>query len=214
MDYKTIYTKGITYIERVPGTEKWYWGMDYTDGDLYEAEELYKENGRIKNNRLIFISYPEGNIYEPMTVREGQYLGKPVFWENEIYFLLVDFKSRDIFIFKCSEDMASASMFMRVALDEVKDCWNLMLEISPLTLVRQGNENRFQVVWPDKGNFPIDPSESFDSRDGDKLIFSKWYEDPDYREETIIRAYPTGEIIESKKGSIIEMPDGQKWILE
>ena len=214
MEYKRLNTNGISYLERIPGTEKWYWGMDYTDGDLYEAEELFKENHRIKCNRLIFVSYPEGKVYEPMRVREGQFLGKPVFYEDEIYFLLVDFKSRDIFIFKCSEDMTSASMFTRIALDEVKDCYNLMLEISPLTLVRQGSENRFQVVWPDKGNFPIEPSESFDSRDGDKLIFSRWFEDPDYREETIIRTYPTGEIVKSVRGSILEMPDGQKWLLD
>ncbi len=214
MDYKKIETKGITYINRVPGTEKWYWGMDYTDGDLYEAEELFNFGNSITHNRLIFVSYPEGTVYEPMTVRDGQYLGKPVFWEDSIYFLLVDFKSRDIFIFKCEDDMMSASMYTRVALDEVKDCYNLMLEISPLTLVRQGSENRFQVVWPDKGNFEIDPEESFDSRDGDKLIFSKWFEDPDYREETIIREYPTGEKREQFRGSILEMPDGRKWVLE
>lgn len=214
MNYKKIETKGIAYIDRVPGTENWYWGMDYACGDLYEAEELFRDGNRITHNRLIFVSYPDGAVFEPMTVREGQYLGSPVCWEGEIYFILVDFKSRDIFIFKCGEDMSSATMFTRVSLDEVRDCYNLKLEISPLTLVRQGSENRFQVVWPDKGNFEIDPQESFDSRDGDKLIFSKWFEDPDYREETVIREYPTGEIREQVKGSIIEMPDGQKWLLD
>ena len=84
----------------------------------------------------------------------------------------------------------------------------------PLTLVRQGHENDFQVVWPEKGDFEISPSESFYFRDGERLIFSKWYEDPYYREETVIRAYPSGEVLEEIKGAVVRMPDGQKWMLE
>lgn len=44
MKTKTIETDGITYIEPVPGaTSEWYYGMDYEHGDLYEAEELFKD---------------------------------------------------------------------------------------------------------------------------------------------------------------------------
>ena len=54
---------------------------------------------------------------------------------------------------------------------------------------------------------------SFDSREGDKLYFSRWYEDPDYREEVVVRHFPHGEIRELIPGVLMEMPDGQKWIL-
>ena len=41
---KKIHTGGITYIQPLTGTDEWYWGTDYTSGDLYEAEELYRDN--------------------------------------------------------------------------------------------------------------------------------------------------------------------------
>ena len=110
--------------------------------------------------------------------------------------------------------MSGAELVKELPLNAVKDCYNLMLDTEPLTLVRQGHENDFQVIWPEKGDFEISPTETFYFRDGDRLIFSKWYEDPYYREETVIRAYPSGKVLEEIKGAVIRMPDGQKWMLE
>ena len=47
---------------------------------------------------------------------------------------------------------------------------------------------------------------------GEELIFSKWYEDPDYREEVVVRRYPTGEVLERMDGTLITMPHGQRWL--
>jgi hypothetical protein len=110
--------------------------------------------------------------------------------------------------------MESAEVHARLPLGAVPDCYNLMLHTTPLTLTRQGHENTFQVVWPEQGSFTIEPQESLDSREGDKLVFSRWYEDPDYREEVIVRKYPTGEVLERANGTLMTMPDGQKWIFE
>ena len=52
---KKIDTQGITYIETLEGSKDWYWGTDYTSGDLYEAEELFKQGHPINQNRLLFI---------------------------------------------------------------------------------------------------------------------------------------------------------------
>ena len=40
---KRIETQGIYCIEPLDGSREWYWGMDYTGGDLYEAEELFRQ---------------------------------------------------------------------------------------------------------------------------------------------------------------------------
>lgn len=205
---------GINYLEILEGTDRWRWGMDYTNGDLYEAEDLYKDGHEITSNRLIFVSYPEGKVCEPVRASEGQYLGRPVWSEGRVFCLLVDFNCRLVRILRCSEDMSGADALEEISLETVKDCYNLFLDMEPLTLVRQGHENDFQVVWPEKGDFEISPSESFYFRDGERLIFSKWYEDPYYREETVIRAYPSGEVLEEIKGAVVRMPDGQKWMLE
>ena len=45
---KTISTGGVTFIELVPGgTSEWYYGSSLTHGDLYEAEELFRDDMHI-----------------------------------------------------------------------------------------------------------------------------------------------------------------------
>lgn len=72
---KPINTNGITYLEKLEGTTKWYWGTDYIHGDLYEAEELFNNNHKIKSNTLLFVSYPDGKVIEPIKAQDGQYFG-------------------------------------------------------------------------------------------------------------------------------------------
>ena len=217
MHSKEIKTGGISYLELLEGTGSWYWGMDYTSGDLYEAEELYQDGHPIKKNRLIFVNFPEGEVYEPVIAGDAQYLGRPVYWEGSIYMLLVDFSKRvmSILDWNVQEGPSEApKTAAELPLDAAKDCYNLMLETSPLCLLRQGRDDDFQVIWPEQGAFAIDPRESLYFRDGERLIFSKWFEDPYYREELIIRKYPTGEILEQRPGGARRMPDGQLWLLK
>ena len=211
MEYTRIETGGIGCLTRMDGTD-WQWGSDYTSGDLYEAEELFRDGHPISKNRLVFLHWPEPRLYEPVAAKNGQYFGRPCFWDGSVYILLVDFPQKEIRIYRCAADMESAEVHVCLPLGAVPDCYNLMLHAAPLTLTRQGHENTFQVVWPERGSFAIEPTESFDSREGDRLIFSKWYEDPDYREEVVVRKYPTGELLERADGTLMTMPDGQKWL--
>ena len=68
-------------------------------------------------------------------------------------------------------------------------------------------------LWPENKSFPIGSTEGFYFRKEEKLYFSAWYEDPDYRVEIIIRDFDTGEVIKKMPGSIRLMPDGQQWLL-
>ena len=64
---KTVDTGGITFVEPVPGgTDEWYYGMDVAQGDLYEAEELFKAGEEVRGGRLLCIRYPEGAVFEPL----------------------------------------------------------------------------------------------------------------------------------------------------
>ena len=71
---KTIDTGGIGWLDELG--DGLYWGMDYTSGDLYEAFDLYRDGHRINKNRLIFVRYPEGAVFEPVKAEDGQYLGR------------------------------------------------------------------------------------------------------------------------------------------
>ena len=233
MDEKTIKTNDIGFVAPLEGCSNWYWGTDCASGDLYEAQELWEGGHPLNKNRLILVSYPQGELFEPLIAEEGQYFGAPVYMDGSIFCLLVDFERSAIRIYRIlekwitgaqTEEKADARekptlldpiLAAELPLDSVKDCYNLQLAASPLCLVRQGHDNDFQVIWPEHGDFSIAPSESFYFRGGDELIFSKWYEEeePYYRywEDVVVRSYPDGKIKEQRKGSLLKMPNGDIW---
>ena len=195
------------------GTTKWYWGTDYIHGDLYEAEELFNNNHKIKSNTLLFVSYPDGKVIEPIKAQDGQYFGRPIYYNNNIIILIVDFNKQLIKLEQYDDITSEIVNIVSIPLSEVKDCYNLMLNTYPLMLTREGNENVFEIIYPNKIQFPIGNGESFYFRKDDHLYFSVWVEDEQYREEVIIRDINTGDIIEKKAGAITVLPDGQVWLL-
>ena len=158
---KIIETNGITYLEKFDLCSEWYWGTNYTSGDLYEAEEMFLSGKEFSPNRLIFVHYPDGNIFEPIKSEEGQYFGMPAYIEGSIYILRVSFVEKAIRIYKCSDDMCETVLTVELLLDAVKDCYNLKLDGNPLMLTRQGGDYLFQVIWPEKVEFAIGTGESF-----------------------------------------------------
>lgn len=210
---KIIETNGITYLEKFDGCPEWYWGIDYTNGDLYEAEEIFLSGKEIKTNRLIFVHYPDGKVFEPIQPQVNQYFGTPAYINGSVYILLVSFEEKMIRVYQCSADMCEVIPVAELSLDVVKDCYNLKLDGSPLMITRQGAENQFQVIWPEQFQFDIGARETFCFKQNDKLYFSEWHEDPEYREEINVREYPTGKLLEKIPGGKMTMPDGQSWIL-
>ena len=88
---KEIDTYGIHWIEPLEGSGQWFWGTDYSSGDLYEAENLFKKGYSVEPNRLVFVHYPEGEVIEPVLAEPGQYFEKPIYDNGRFIMLLVDF---------------------------------------------------------------------------------------------------------------------------
>lgn len=209
---KIIETKGITYLEKLSEESNWYWGTDYACGDLYEAEEVFLKGNRFEPNRLIFVQYPEGNVFEPIQAKEKQYFGRPACIDGKIYILLVDFEEKMIRVLVW--DIEEASIITEIPLQDVEDCYNLKLDGSPLMLTRQSHDNHFQILWPEKTDFRIGERESFYLRKENQLFFSEWYEDPEYREEVNIREYPTGQLVKKIHGAMFSASGDTIWILK
>ena len=215
---KTIKTNGITYIEALSGTDEWYYGLDFPQGDLYEAEEIFRTGRPVEGRDLILIHYPDGEVFRPVPKTAGEYSEVPVYLDGGIFILNVRFAEAEIQIlrFDCvTHDVETVAV---LPLDSVKDCYNLQLHTAPVTLTRQGCEGRFDIVWPEKTVFDLGEHESFFMRDGDRLFFNKWYEEGDgvdyrYWDETVVRDL-SGGLIEVLPGDIRLMPDGQLWHLE
>lgn len=210
---KRIVTNGITYLEPLTGSREWYWGADYASGDLYEAEELFRSSHPIQKNRLILVRCPEGTVYEPFRTEPGQYLGRPVYHDGQVVLLLVDFPKAEIRILVFDETAGTTMPLAVLPLSIAADCYNLMLEASPLLLTRSAHNNKFQILWPERRDFTVEDHEYFAFLEGNKLYTSVWYEDPDYREEVLVRDYETGDVLERIPGNLRAMPDGQNWLL-
>lgn len=211
---KRINTQGITYIELLDGSRgTWYWGSDYASGDLYEAEELFRSGHPVRSNKLIFVHFPDGRAIEPVAAKEGQYFGRPLFYEGKLHILTVDFPAGAIRITQYDDELGRITPVAEVPLSAVKDCYNLMLETSPLMLARHGMEDSFQLIWPERVSFPIGEREAFLFRDGERLYFTTWRDEPEYEEEVLVRSMETGALIERISGTLMFMPDGQRWLL-
>ena len=211
---KIIQTKGIIYFNELGNSSGWYWGTDYAGGDLYEAEELFRDGHEISSNRLVFLHYPDGSTAEPIKAKAGQYFGSPVFYQGQVYLLMVDFPAETILIFRWKPDTDIVNHVTELPLSSAIDCYNLSLRAGKeLMLLREGGSGPFQIIWPEKAQFSIGEQEGFEFRDGDRLYFSRWEEDPEYREEVVIRQFPTGKLLEVLPGSLQEFPAGQHWLL-
>ena len=209
---KIIELNSTTNLQAISGTDVWYFSTDYIHGDLYEAEELYHQGHKVKSNALYLVHYPDGKVFRPVAQRDGCHVGNPVCDGAAIALPIVDFVAGVIEIVRFDPQTERAAPVVELSLSSVKDCYNLLLHTAPLMLTRQA-DNMFEIVWPEKASYAIGVRESFVFRDGDKLYFQEWFEDPDYREEVVVRDLHTGKILERFSGAIKEMPNGQHWLL-
>lgn len=209
---KKIETQGINDIVPLDGSSDWYWGIDYTGGDLYEAGELFLQGHAINKTRLILIHYPDGKVIEPIGAKQGQYFGKPVCCEGKVVLLTVDFPAGKIKIMQFDHMLERPVLLAELPLSCVDDCYNLMLKETSLMLIRHGSDHKFQILWPQSTEFYTGNKEAFLFRDGGELYFSTWFEDPNYREEVIVRKMDTGDVLRTIPECMMAMPDGQIWI--
>ena len=207
---KIIDLHGMTNMELVRGgTDEWYWSTDYIHVDLYEAEELFKMGHPVQSNKLYLIHYPDGTIYEPVSAVDGQYIGYPVYDNGAVALLVVSFEEAVIRILRFRPE--ETQEVAKLPLSAVKNCYNLILHTNPLTLTRQANDNMIEIIWPEHVQLAIEDRETLNFREGDKLYTTVWYEDPDYREETVVRSAQDGTILDRYPGDIRIMPNGEKW---
>lgn len=203
------------YPERIDGTSEWYYCKMAKNCfcDLHEAEEIVKAGHVYEGMNCVLIHFPDGKVFRPFETRQNVYVDAPVFWDGKLYFLVVDFSKRWIEIIAVNTRSYEKNVVAGVSLEEVEDCYNLMLRVAPVILVRDGNKNVLEVVYPEKKRFEIGNHEVMLFRDGNQVYFSDWYEDPVYHERTIVRDWNTGEVTESFEGQVCRIPNGDVWVI-
>lgn len=204
---------GKRYLEAILGSDNWYWTGDNNNGELYEMEEAFKLGKPFPENNLLLVHYPSGKAVVALEAEKGQYFGSPRVIDGVCYLLAVNFIDSLINIYQFDIEKQVANMVVQLPLSEVKDCYNLQLDGSPVMLTRQAfHEDKFEIIWPQKKVFETDAG--FSHRKGGTLYFSNWLEDPDYREVVSIVDFETGELLEEVDGYLRKMPNGEVWLLE
>lgn len=202
-----------TYPEEIEGTNEWYTaresGADFCD--LYDAQKIYNQDGIFKGMNYYLIHYPDGEVHLPFENTRNTYVDKPIWNDGVFNFLVVDFEAKRIIILTYHPCKRKVEIIRALALSEVKDCYNLMLETTPLTLGRSGNEGFYEIIWPEKRKVAIGARETVLFRDEDKLYLTEWCEEPTYREYIIIRDIQTGKILEKSEGYLRRLPNNVYW---
>lgn len=206
---------GITgyYPEQIEGTSEWYFCKEgkETSWDLYDAEEIIKSGKIFSGMNCHLIHFPDGTVHSPFELSENIYIECPV-WDNEnLFFLSVDFCKEVIQITCYFPNEQRLEIIKELPLNIVDDCYNLMLKTSPLMLCRDSNNCILEIVWPESKKIEIGRAEGLLFRDGEDLYFSEWYEDPDYHENVIIRDLSTGRIKDKFEGYLCKLPNGVYW---
>ncbi len=216
---KEIRTGGISCIEPVPGAGgEWYFGLEDAYGDLYEAEELFRDGRIIRGRKICLVHYPDGQVFIPVPKTEGHYSERPVYYEDCIFMPDVDFPKETIRIIRFGCRDYHTGIHAELPLFSVKDCYNLRLVTAPLTLCRQcAGNGELEILWPERFSISMENHDSFFMRDGMRLFFNRWHEEGDgadyrYWEETIVRN-PDGEVTEILSGDVMRMPNGEIWHL-
>ena len=201
------------YPEQIEGTTEWYFckeGED-TSCDLYDAKETIKSGETFSGMNCHLIHFPDGIVHSPFGLSENVYIERPVWDNGNLFFLSVDFCKQIIHITCYFPDEQRLETIKELQLNVVEDCYNLMLKTSPLMLCRDSNNGIYEIVWPENKKIEIGQTEGLLFRDGEDLYFPEWYEDPDYRENVIIRDLNTGKIKDKFEGYLCKLPNGVYW---
>lgn len=206
------------YPENIEGTSEWYYcnipsSSDFETYDLFDAEEDVNAGDVFGGMNCVLIHFPDGEVHRPFEMKENVFVNPPVYLDGILYFLVVDFGERRIYIISYNPKNREKKMIADLSLDEVDNCLNLRLDVLPITLIRHANDEFLYVIWPEKKKIKIRLRESMSFRDNDNLYCEYWYENPEYHEMTIIRDWNSGKIKKILKGRMERMPNGDIWVL-
>lgn len=205
------------YPERIEGTSEWYYCKLATNNfcDLYEAEEIVNAGHVYEGMTCVLIHYPDGQVYYPFVAKENVYVEAPIFWDNKLYFLVVDFTEKTIQVVEFDAESFEQKTVFDIPLAKVPNCYRLLMDVAPAMLYRFDEDNVLEVLWPERKKFKLNEREVLLFRDGDRVYFSEWFEEPepsyDYHEEVVVRDWETGEEVERFEGQLRRMPNGDIW---
>lgn len=202
------------YPESIDGTAEWFYCKRPA---FLDVEDLLETTGDfIFEGNQLFLMNISGRIFEPIPQEHNVFLSKPIYNadDNALAFIKYDFRQKSIQIVKYDMQTDCCRTVGEVPLSKGGDLINISILQNSYVLVKyELTENVANILYPFEKKIQLEEHESLFLINDGKLISSKWIEDPDYREEIIIRDFETTEITRQKRGYTAIMPNGEIWIL-
>lgn len=200
------------YPEKIEGTSQWFYGQVTPCSEAYEVPAY---NGNYSGTRL-YIFNIDRKVYEPFKQEKNVFINPPVYSNKHNSFEIVrfDFNKSLIQAFEYVPEPERLTPLVELAMSEFDDIVNIRIIKEPFTLIKyDGLNDSVRFIWPEERQYQLEVNEILCFLDDGMLITTKWYEDPDYREEVIFRNSATGEVVDRKAGYISVMPNGEKWLM-
>lgn len=210
MKVKEFSNRENIYAERIDGSDKWFYCQ--LPNDIY-PNDLLNENYKFEGTQLIILNL-QGEMFEPIKREKNVCLSQPFYNVDENEFLVIrsDFNNQVIQLIKFSTTLNDATVIFETPLKNGGDMINLLVVINSNILAKYEDE-KFKMLYPYKSSFILEENESVFAVNNNQFICSKWFENPEYNEEIIIRSIPDGKIIDRKSGYSEIMPNGELWLM-
>lgn len=202
------------YPERIDGTAEWFYCKEPS---FLDVEDLLKtsDNFIFEGNQL-FLMNISGRIFEPIQQKHNVFLSQPIYNidDNALAIIKYDFSKGSIQIVKYDIQTDYCSVVGEVSLSKGGDLINVRILQNSYVLVKhEPIKDITSILYPFEKKIQLEENEGLFLINDNKLISRKWIEDPDYREEIIVRDFNTTEITERKNGYASIMPNGEIWML-
>lgn len=210
MKVKEFSNRENIYAEHIDGSDKWFYCQ--IPNSIY-PDDLLDKDYKFEGTRLIMLNI-QGEMFEPIKRKINVCLSQPFYNVDENKFLVIrsDFNNKVIQLIKFSTTMNDATVIFEMPLQNGGDMINLLVVRNSDVFAKYEDEE-FILFYPYNTSFKLEENESVFAANNNKFICSKWYENPDYKEEIIIRSIPDGKIVDRKPGYSEIMPNGELWLM-
>lgn len=195
------------------GTDRYAYGLS----DFLDSWELtdWQKNGGYQGSVLYLYDLYENKVYVPFEKKRNTVYQMPLFYDDMIYFLQVDYDEKKVNLYRVSPN-AALEKVTDLSIDEV-NLYNIGLTGEGVHISSQ--DESFVCYYPEPFEIKLEANEGVLYIDGDRIYIGAWIEegvendeitnDYSYYEKILIKD-KAGNLISEEVGALKQFPDG-KW---
>lgn len=195
------------------GTDRYAYGLSDFE-DAWDLED-WQENGGYQGSVLYLYDLYENKIYIPFEKRKNVLYQEPLFYNDMIYFLQIDYDNQKINLYHLSSSKPLEKV-TDFSIGEV-NLYNLGLTGEKVHITSQ--DDSFISYYPERFEIKLEPNESVICIADGKIYINAWIEEGvendeitnnySYYEKILIKD-KEGKLLSEEVGSLTQFPDG-KW---